>query len=138
MPRYWRRRLIAVGLTGLLVGSVPGASIAAPRAERPVEAGNRPPSIIAPRVAAAPRPGTITAQPPVDSSGLPPPNGTTTLASENVNGDFPSGPSIEPSISENGRWIAFSSLAADLVGNDVNQSQDVFVMDRLKGFPAIL
>ena len=64
------------------------------------------------------------------ASGLPPPDGTTTLVSKNLDGDFPSGPSVEASISENGRWVAFSSLAADLVPNDTNESQDVFIVDR--------
>jgi Tol biopolymer transport system component len=69
------------------------------------------------------------------ASGLPPPNGKTTLVSKNVDLDFPSGPSVEASISENGGWVAFSSLAADLVPNDNNESQDVFIVDRRNGHP---
>jgi Bacterial TSP3 repeat/WD40-like Beta Propeller Repeat len=37
------------------------------------------------------------------------------------------------SISADGRWIAFSSYAEDLVLNDTNGTQDVFLLDRLTG-----
>ena len=74
-----------------------------------------------------------TAEDAAAASGLPPPNGRTTLVSENLDGEFPSGPSVEASISENGRWVAYSSLAADLVANDTNESQDVFIVDRRNG-----
>ena len=67
------------------------------------------------------------------ASGLPPPRGKTELVSQNVDLDFPSGPSVEASISENGRYVAYSSIAADLVPNDTNQAQDVFVTDRRTG-----
>src|SRR6476620_12245646 len=33
-------------------------------------------------------------------------------------------------ISDNGRWVAFASSAPDLVTNDTNNAQDVFVRDR--------
>jgi Tol biopolymer transport system component len=46
-----------------------------------------------------------------------------------------SGISLAPqySVSSDGRWIAFTSLAPDLVTNDFNNSQDVFAYDRQKG-----
>lgn len=41
--------------------------------------------------------------------------------------------SMEPSISADGRFIAFTSLATNLVPNDTNYSQDIFVRDWLNG-----
>lgn len=41
--------------------------------------------------------------------------------------------SLGPSISADGRWVAFSSGAADLTENDSNGVIDVFVKDRLTG-----
>jgi len=38
-------------------------------------------------------------------------------------------PSYEPSISGDGRWVAFSSGANNLVSNDTNNARDVFVYD---------
>jgi Tol biopolymer transport system component len=37
------------------------------------------------------------------------------------------------SVSADGRWVAFASLADDLVLNDTNQAQDVFVRDLVNG-----
>lgn len=64
---------------------------------------------------------------------LPPPFGITTLVSERVGGGFPSGPSAEASISANGRFVAFTSAAADLVTGDTNEAIDVFVRDTVTG-----
>jgi Tol biopolymer transport system component len=69
----------------------------------------------------------------VPSAGLPPPPGTTTLVSERFRGGFAGGGSAEASISENGRWVAFTSGAADLVAGDANGALDVFVRDRRTG-----
>ncbi|MCC6408875.1 MAG: PD40 domain-containing protein [Planctomycetes bacterium] len=41
--------------------------------------------------------------------------------------------SLEPALSADGRWIAFSSTATALVGGDSNGVRDVFVHDRLLG-----
>jgi Tol biopolymer transport system component len=41
--------------------------------------------------------------------------------------------SVRPSISANGRFIAFESLASDLVAGDTNRASDVFVLDRTTG-----
>jgi hypothetical protein len=43
------------------------------------------------------------------------------------------GPSYDPSISADGRFVAFESEATNLVEGDTNQSHDVFVHDRLTG-----
>ena len=56
--------------------------------------------------------------------------GTTTRVSEAWGGGDATGESRYPSISEDGRWIAFSSSAPDLVTDDTNGFQDVFVFDR--------
>lgn len=40
------------------------------------------------------------------------------------------GDSIEPSVSDNGRWVAFHSFADDLISGDLNEHEDVFVRDR--------
>lgn len=45
-------------------------------------------------------------------------------------GDEGRGDSIEPSVSDSGRWVAFHSYADDLVANDLNEHEDVFVRDR--------
>ena len=50
--------------------------------------------------------------------------------SNEVEGDFYSG---SPSISKEGRWVAFESAAANLVAGDTNGVQDVFLRDRLNG-----
>jgi Tol biopolymer transport system component len=42
-------------------------------------------------------------------------------------------PSVGPSISDNGRWVAFDSSASNLVPGDTNDTQDVFLHDRQTG-----
>jgi Tol biopolymer transport system component len=42
-------------------------------------------------------------------------------------------PSFEPSISADGRYVAFNSLASNLVAGDTNGTFDIFVRDRLTG-----
>lgn len=44
----------------------------------------------------------------------------------------PNGPSYEPAISQNGRFVAFSSAASNLVKGDTNGVRDVFLRDREK------
>ena len=53
--------------------------------------------------------------------------------SVNSGGVQGNGPSYSPSISADGRFVAFESEATNLVGGDTNQSPDVFVHDRLTG-----
>ncbi|MCP9493516.1 MAG: thrombospondin type 3 repeat-containing protein [Pyrinomonadaceae bacterium MAG19_C2-C3] len=59
--------------------------------------------------------------------------GTTTLVSVNITGTGGGNHvSLDPSINANGRFVAFSSLASDLVANDTNGTIDVFVRDLWK------
>jgi Tol biopolymer transport system component len=55
--------------------------------------------------------------------------GITTRVSVDSVGFQANGFSVSPSISANGRFIAFASLATNLVGGDTNGSQDIFVHD---------
>ncbi len=54
----------------------------------------------------------------------------TTLVSLNSNGVQGNHFSDNPSISADGRFVAFSSLASNLVPNDTNYQADIFVRDR--------
>jgi Tol biopolymer transport system component len=55
--------------------------------------------------------------------------GTTSLVSSNPSGAPGSGESTRPTLSANGRYIAFESTSPDLVAGDVNGARDVFVRD---------
>src|SRR5207247_1728811 len=56
--------------------------------------------------------------------------GTTTMVSANRAGTGSgNGGSFAPAISADGRFVAFDSLAGDLVANDTNFNSDVFVRD---------
>ncbi len=58
-------------------------------------------------------------------------SGTTTLVSRGHNGQTPDGTSFSPHISENGRYVAFASVASNLTATDHGPTtQDVFVLDR--------
>jgi Tol biopolymer transport system component len=59
--------------------------------------------------------------------------GTNVLVSVNTNGVAASGNSSQPSLSGNGRFVAFTSTASDLVPGDNNNSCDVFVRDVQSG-----
>lgn len=59
--------------------------------------------------------------------------GTTTRISAGPNGEEANGWSQEPTISSDGRYIAFKSIASNLVPADCNESIDIFVYDRLSG-----
>ena len=59
--------------------------------------------------------------------------GNTRRMSVDSNGMEGNGASAEPSISADGRLVAFSSTATNLVANDGNQCSDVFVRDRSAG-----
>jgi Tol biopolymer transport system component/putative cell wall-binding protein len=56
-------------------------------------------------------------------------NGTTTRVSETPAGALPDGSSWDPSISADGRYVAFVSSAGDIVAGDTNGANDVFVRD---------
>lgn len=55
--------------------------------------------------------------------------GQNVLASVGVNGFAGNYSSIEPSISGNGRYVAFTSAATNLLANDTNGTFDVFIRD---------
>lgn len=59
--------------------------------------------------------------------------GTTSRLSLSTAGGEANGPSGEPSISANGRYVAFDSYASDVVTGDTNETVDVFVLDRSTG-----
>lgn len=59
--------------------------------------------------------------------------GTTTRVSVDSSGLQSNRGSWNPSISDDGRWIAFESLASNLVPGDTNNAMDVFLHDRLNG-----
>jgi Tol biopolymer transport system component len=52
---------------------------------------------------------------------------TTTLLSVGMGGATANGVSLQPSISANGRYVAFTSAASNLVPGDTNNATDVFV-----------
>jgi Tol biopolymer transport system component len=58
---------------------------------------------------------------------------TTTLVSTGGDGEQATNESVHPSITADGRYVAFVSGAANLVRGDTNRTSDVFVKDRLTG-----
>jgi Tol biopolymer transport system component len=65
-------------------------------------------------------------------------SGATVQVSVGTNGSVADGLSIEPSISANGRYVAFTSSADNLVPNDGNHTLDVFRRDLLTGTTALV
>jgi Tol biopolymer transport system component len=59
--------------------------------------------------------------------------GQTTVVSVASDGTQGNGVSYRPSISGDGRYVAFHSVASNLVPSDTNYAQDVFVHDRQTG-----
>lgn len=59
--------------------------------------------------------------------------GQTSRVSVASSGTQGNGDSFSPSISADGRYVAFSSIADNLVSNDINEVQDIFVHDRQTG-----
>jgi hypothetical protein len=59
--------------------------------------------------------------------------GTTDLLSVSSGGVPGNGASLYPSISADGRFVAFQSLASNLVAGDTNNVADIFVRDRVAG-----
>jgi Tol biopolymer transport system component len=59
--------------------------------------------------------------------------GTTTRASVDSSGAEANGGSRDPAMSANGRFVAFDSLASNLVPGDTNDQFDVFVHDLQTG-----
>ena len=60
-------------------------------------------------------------------------NGTMLRVSEGPNGLEGDGPSVNPHIDYNGRYVVFSSTATNLVSDDTNGVGDVFTHDRATG-----
>ena len=60
-------------------------------------------------------------------------NKTFERVSVDSNGHEANSDSTEPIISQNGRYVAFTSLASNLVSGDTNNAYDVFVHDRSTG-----
>ncbi|MCC7433858.1 MAG: PD40 domain-containing protein [Methanoregulaceae archaeon] len=59
--------------------------------------------------------------------------GLTSLVSRTSDGGFPNSASYRPAISADGRYVAFESVATNLVPNDTNAVRDIFVRDRELG-----
>ena len=87
-------------------------------------------------VAAVPQAPRVPGQVAVPTGApLPAPPGTTSLVSYRFGGSAGAGPagggpSAQVSISADGRYVAFTSNAPDLVTGDTNGALDVFVLDR--------
>jgi hypothetical protein len=64
--------------------------------------------------------------------------GRTILASFSTNGGAATGASIEPAISGDGRLVAYTSFATNIVVGDTNRSRDIFLYDLLAGTNALL
>ncbi len=56
-------------------------------------------------------------------------SGTVTMISGGLLGDASNGDSQSPAVSADGRYIAFTSMASNLVTGDTNQLRDVFLYD---------
>lgn len=59
----------------------------------------------------------------------PPPTIKNTLITVGWDGSPANGPSFSPTISDNGKYVVFSSGASNLVPNDTNETMDVFLFD---------
>ena len=64
--------------------------------------------------------------------------GTTVRVTVATDGGDPSGNSNWPSVSANGRFVAFSSWASNLVPNDTNDQPDIFVRDLVTGSTSLV
>jgi Tol biopolymer transport system component len=60
-------------------------------------------------------------------------NGTTVRVSNATDGHEGDGMSVAPAVSANGRYVVFRSLATNLVSDDTNGQEDVFVKDTVSG-----
>lgn len=65
-----------------------------------------------------------------------PSTGQTDRVSVDSNGNEGNGPSGQPAISADGRYVAFASDASNLAIGDLNNSKDIFVHDLLNGHTA--
>lgn len=102
-------RVLAAALALALVGALPaGAAASGEGVARVPDAG----------LPAAPREA---------------PFGRTTLLARDREGGFPNARTEAPSMSADGRFVAFSSYASDIVAGDTSGTQDVFLLDRRSG-----
>jgi Tol biopolymer transport system component len=62
--------------------------------------------------------------------------GQTTLVSNRSDGTQSNGPSEEPSLSYDGRYVSYTSYGSNLVANDTNNAADVFLYDAQAGYPS--
>jgi Tol biopolymer transport system component len=62
----------------------------------------------------------------------------TVRISRGWNGEEGNGPSGTPAISADGRYIAFTSAATNMVNGDANNHQDVFIHDRGTGWTSLV
>lgn len=83
-----------------------------------------------------PQTGTIAGPPPSLVLAWDRATGETTVVSVNIRG-APTGPSSQPSVSGDGRLVAFTSGSAQIVAGDSNGQPDVFLADR-SGGPMVL
>jgi Tol biopolymer transport system component len=58
---------------------------------------------------------------------------STTFVSKDSDGNPGNSNSLDPAISNNGRWVTFESVATNLVSDDSNSQYDVFAHDRQTG-----
>ncbi len=65
-------------------------------------------------------------------------SGGTERISVGGGGGEPNGPSLNGSVSNNGRYVAFQSEAQNLAVGDTNQSSDIFLRDRQLGITTIV
>jgi hypothetical protein len=65
-------------------------------------------------------------------------SGTNYLVSGPTNGTLANGPSYQPAISGNGRYVAFTSSATNLVAGDTNNVTDVFLTDLEAGTTSLV
>ncbi len=63
-------------------------------------------------------------------AGAQPATSRVSVASGGIQSNYPS---LQPAISDDGRWVAFASSAQNLVPNDTNDKEDVFLHDRQTG-----
>jgi hypothetical protein len=59
--------------------------------------------------------------------------GRTLLASVGINGGAPGGPSVTPTLNRDGSLVAYASRAENLVGDDSNVVQDIFLANPFSG-----
>jgi Tol biopolymer transport system component len=65
-------------------------------------------------------------------------SGTNILVSTSTGGGAASGPSFQAAVSGDGRFVAFTSWASNLVDNDGNKYPDVFLHDLTNGTTALI